>query len=224
LTTTGQRKGSNASQPVTGRTRDLVIFLDKMIFGLAKHWLALANIFWGLYVVLPVLAPLMMDAGWTVPARVVYAIYRPACHQRPERSYFVGGEQFVYTPEELVAGDVDLDPFVRHIGNETVGWKMAFCQRDFAIYGSMFLAGLAYGLVRRRLKGWKMPFRYFLLFLVPMAIDGILQLFAFYESTWAQRTITGVIFGVGAVLFAYPYLEEGFGDVRRTVNDKLHLE
>jgi uncharacterized membrane protein len=209
---------------VTGRARDLVIFLDKAIFRLAKHWLALANIFWGLYVLLPVLAPVMQDAGWTVPARVIYTIYRPACHQRPERSYFVGGEQFVYTPEELAARDVDLDPFVRDIGNETVGWKMAFCQRDVAIYGSMFLAGLAYGLVRRRLIGWKLPFRYFLLFLVPMGIDGILQLFAFYESTWVLRTITGVIFGVGAVIFAYPYLEEGFGDVRRTVNEKLHLE
>jgi uncharacterized membrane protein len=195
-----------------------------MIFRLAKHWLALANLFWGLYVLLPVLAPIMLDAGWTVPARVVYTIYRPACHQRPERSYFIGGEQFVYTPEELAARDVDLDPFARDIGNETVGWKMAFCQRDVAIYGSMFLAGLAYGLVRRRLKGWKMPFRYFLLFLVPMGIDGVLQLFGFYESTWVMRTLTGVIFGVGAVIFAYPYLQEGFGDVRRTVSEKLQLE
>ncbi|MCL7452861.1 MAG: DUF2085 domain-containing protein [Anaerolineae bacterium] len=224
MTSREQRKGSSVSGPVTGRTRDLVVFLDKTIFRLAKHWLALANIFWGLYVVLPVLAPVMMDAGWTVPARVVYTIYRPACHQRPERSYFVGGERFVYTPEELAARDVDLDPFVRDIGNQTVGWKMAFCQRDVAIYGSMFLAGLAYALVRRRLKGWKMPFRYFLLLLVPMGIDGVLQLFAFYESTWVMRTITGVIFGTGAVFFAYPYLEEGFVDVRRTVNAKLHLE
>jgi hypothetical protein len=26
------------------------------------------------------------------------------------------------------------------------------------------------------------------------------------------------------VLFAYPYVEEGFADVRRTLNEKLHLE
>jgi uncharacterized membrane protein len=69
-----------------------------------------------------------------------------------------------------------------------------------------------------------MPFRYFLLFLVPMGIDGVLQLFGFYESTWVMRTLTGVIFGVGAVIFAYPYLQEGFGDVRRTVSEKLQLE
>ena len=39
-----------------------------------------------------------------------------------------------------------------------------------------------------------------------------------------MRTLTGVIFGIGSVIFAYPYLEEGFGDVRRTLTRKLNLE
>jgi uncharacterized membrane protein len=208
-------------QPVTGRTRDLVIFLDKAIFQLAKHWLAVANLFWGLYVGLPLLAPVLMDAGWTLPAKVIYTVYRPACHQRPERSYFIGGPEITYTPEELGAAGVDLDPLARDIGNETVGWKVAFCERDVAIYGAIFVTGLVYALVRRRLEGWRMPFRYFALFLIPMAIDGLLQLFGFYESTWLRRTITGAIFGVGAVIFAYPYVEEGFADIRRTLSSKL---
>jgi uncharacterized membrane protein len=208
-------------QPVTGRTRDLVIFLDRAIFKLAKHWLAVANLFWGLYVGLPLLAPVLMDAGWTLPAKVIYTIYRPACHQRPERSYFIGGPEITYTPEELGAAGVNLDPLARDIGNETVGWKVAFCERDVAIYGAIFVTGLVYALVRRRLEGWRMPFRYFALFLIPMAIDGLLQLFGFYESTWLRRTITGAIFGVGAVIFAYPYVEEGFADIRRTLSGKL---
>jgi len=216
-------------QPVTGRTRDLVILADKAIFQLAKHWLALANIFWGAYVILPLLAPLLMIAGLTLPARVIHTIYRPACHQRPERSYFFGGPKMVYSLEELAEAGVDVGPFSRDIGNEEVGWKMAFCERDTAIYGTIFVAGLAYGLVRRlrRRKGagtWRMPLRYFVLFLVPMGIDGVLQLFGFYESNWLLRTITGVIFGLGAVLFAYPYAQEGFDDVRQTLNRKLHLE
>jgi len=208
-------------QPVTGRTRDLVIFLDRAIFKLAKHWLAVANLFWGLYIGLPLLAPVLMDAGWTLPAKVIYTIYRPACHQRPERSYFIGGPETTYTPEELGAAGVNLDPLARDIGNETVGWKVAFCERDVAIYGAIFVTGLVYALVRRRLEGWRMPFRYFALFLIPMAIDGLLQLFGFYESTWLRRTITGAIFGVGAVIFAYPYVEEGFADIRRTLSSKL---
>ncbi|MGD9316262.1 MAG: DUF2085 domain-containing protein [Anaerolineae bacterium] len=224
MTTTEGKPKSGKSQPVTGRTRDLVIFADKAIFQLAKHWLALINLIWGLYVGLPLLAPVLMDAGWTLPAKVIYTVYRPACHQRPERSYFFGGPETVYSPEELAAAGVDLDPFARDIGNEQVGWKVAFCERDVAIYGAIFVSGLVYGLVRKRLKGWRMRFRYFVPFLIPMAIDGVLQLFGFYESNWVFRTITGVIFGVGAVFFAYPYLEEGFADVRRTINSKLHLE
>jgi uncharacterized membrane protein len=211
-------------EPVTGHTRDLVIFADKTIFQLAKHWLAVANLFWGLYVGLPLLAPVLMDAGWTTPAKVIYTLYRPACHQRPTRSYFFGGPKVVYSPEELEAAGVDIGPFSRHIGNETVGWKVAFCERDVAIYGTIFLFGLGYGLIRKRLGEWRMRFRYFLLFLIPMGIDGVFQLFSLYESNWIARTITGVIFGVGAVLFAYPYVEEGFADVRHSISNKLHLE
>jgi uncharacterized membrane protein len=221
---TGSQEDSQRRPPVTGRTRDLVIFLDKAIFRLAKHWLAVANLFWGLYVGLPLLAPVLMDAGWTVPAKVIYTLYRPACHQRPERSYFIGGPEITYTPEELDAAGVSLNPLVRDIGNETVGWKVAFCERDVAIYGALLVTGLVYALVRRWLKDWRMPLRYFALFLIPMAIDGLLQLFGLYESTWLRRTITGAIFGVGAVFFAYPYVEEGFADIRRTLSSKLDLE
>jgi uncharacterized membrane protein len=224
LDPTLQRPETPARQPVTGRTRDLVIFADKAIFKLAKHWLALANLFWALYVGLPVVAPVLMDAGLTTPANIIYTLYRPACHQRPTRSYFIGGPQAYYSPEELAAAGVDAGPFSRDIGNETLGWKVAFCERDVAIYGSIFVTGLVYGLIRRRLRNWRMRFRYFLIFLVPMGIDGTLQLFGFYESTWVMRTITGVFFGVGAVLFAYPYADEGFGDVRKSINKKLHLE
>lgn len=224
MTTTGPRERNDRRQPVTGRTRDLVIFADRAIFRLAKHWLALANLFWGLYVGLPLLAPVLMDAGWTFPAKVIYTIYRPACHQRPERSYFIGGPEIIYTPEELETAGVDLDPLARDIGNEAVGWKVAFCERDVAIYGAILVTGLAYAAVRRRLQDWRMSFRYFALFLVPMGIDGLLQLFGLYESTWLRRTLTGVIFGVGGVFFAYPYLEEGFTDIRRTLSSKLDLE
>jgi uncharacterized membrane protein len=224
LDPTPQRPERPAHQPVTGRTRDLVIFADKAIFRLAKHWLALANLFWALYVGLPILAPVLMNAGLTTPANIIYMLYRPACHQRPTRSYFIGGPQAYYSPEELAEAGVDVGPFSRDIGNETLGWKVAFCERDVAIYGSILVVGLVYGLIRRWLGNWRMRFRYFLIFLVPMGIDGTLQLFGFYESTWVMRTITGVFFGVGAVVFAYPYLEEGFADVRKSINDKLHLE
>jgi hypothetical protein len=36
-----------------------------------------------------------------------------------------------------------------------------------------------------------------------------------------MRTLTGALFGVACVWFAYPYLERGFADVRRQAESKL---
>jgi uncharacterized membrane protein len=207
---------STRTDGVVNGSRGVLGWIDRAVLKLAVHWLALFNLFWGLYVGLPLLAPVFMNLGWTAPAKVIYTLYRPACHQRPERSFFVGGSQAAYSIEELAAAGVDTDPFARAIGNEAVGWKVAFCERDTAIYGTLFLAGLAYAVVRRRWRRRLLPFWAFLLFVAPMGIDGTLQLFGVYESTWVLRAITGAIFGLGAVLFAYPYLEEGFADVRRS--------
>jgi uncharacterized membrane protein len=182
---------------------------------LARHWLALLNLFWCIYVGLPMLAPVLMDVGWTGSASVIYLLYRPACHQRPERSFFIDGPQAAYSKEELAAAGIDVDPLARATGNTTIGWKMAFCERDTAMYGAILATGLAYGLFRKRLRRIRMPFRIYLLFLIPIGVDGTLQLLGLYESTWLARTLTGALFGVGSVLFAYPYLDDSFGDLHR---------
>ena len=208
-------------KPVTGRTRDVVIFLDKLIFRLAKHWLFLANWAWGLYVGLPVLAPILMLVGHTWLGSIVYTAYKVACHQMPWRSFFIGGPQMVYTYEELrtLVGPALT---ARYIGDATIGYKIALCQRDVATYGAILLAGLLFGLVRHRLK--PLPIWAFVLSLAPMGIDGITQLFGLRESNWQLRIITGALFGLASVWLAYPYLEEGMRDIRDTVNEKLHLE
>jgi len=208
-------------KPVTGRIRDVVIFLDKLIFQLAKHWLFLANLTWGLYVGLPILAPILMLTGHPWLGNVIYTAYKVACHQIPWRSFFIGGSQIVYTYQELIAlvGPALTE---RYIGDATIGYKVAICQRDVATYGTILLAGLVFGLVRRRLK--PLPIWAFVLSLVPMGIDGLTQLFGLRESKWQLRMITGALFGLTSIWLAYPYLEEGMRDIRDTVNEKLHLE
>jgi uncharacterized membrane protein len=208
-------------KPVTGRTRDIVIFLDKLILQLAKHWLFLANLTWGLYVGLPILAPILMLTGHTWLGYVIHRAYKVACHQMPWRSFFIDGPQMVYTYDELrtLVGPALT---MRYVGDVTIGYKVAICQRDVATYGAIALAGLLFGLVRHRLK--PLPIWAFVLLLVPMGIDGITQLFGLRESNWQLRTITGALFGLASVWLAYPYLEEGMRDIRDTVNDKLHLE
>jgi uncharacterized membrane protein len=185
------RTAPGAVRPaVSGRTRDLVVFIDRLIYGFARHWVAVIAAFMGLYAGLPLLAPFLMSRGYAGPANLIYSAFRFACHQLPSRSYFVFGQQ------------------------------MAYCHRDTAIYTSLFLAIVVFGFVRHRVK--PMPLRLYIAFLVPMAIDGLTQLFGLRVSNWQMRTITGALFGIGSAWLALPYLEEAFQDIRESVDAQLH--
>jgi uncharacterized membrane protein len=205
------------------RAERLTIFFDKLVLALAKHWLLLVNLVIAVYGGLPLLAPILMGAGYTQLSKIIYTIYRPLCHQLPQRSFFLFGPQLAYSLEtlqellgpEMLATDSLASTF---IGNAALGYKMAYCQRDTAMYGSMLLAGMVFGLVRRRLR--PIPFTLYLIFLVPLAIDGLAQLLTSYESTWQLRTITGGLSGMATVWFAYPYLEAGAAELRRTISTK----
>jgi uncharacterized membrane protein len=148
------------------------------------HWLLLFNFAWGTFVTLPWLAPIFMNMGWTWPGQAVYFIYNFFCHQLPERSWFLFGPQFSYTQEQIAAAwgrplASISNEFIRRqfIGTPELGWKVAWSDRMVSMYGSIFLFGLLYALLRERgirLKG--MPWWLFLLFMVPMALDGTTHL------------------------------------------------
>jgi uncharacterized membrane protein len=210
-----------------GHVEDLTVFFDKLVFALAKHWLLLINLLIAIYAGLPVLAPTLMALGYTLPARIIYTVYKPLCHQLPQRSFFLFGPQLAYSletlqkllgPEKLATNSLASS----FIGNAALGYKMAYCQRDTAMYTSMLLAGMAFGLVRHRLR--PLPFALYIVFLIPLGVDGLAQFLGFYESTWQLRTITGSLFGIATVWFAYPHLEAGMAEIRRTVNEKPRLE
>lgn len=163
--------------------------LEQLVKMVATHWLALANLAAFLFVSLAVLAPALMAAGYTLPARAIYLVYKAFCHQLPHRSYFIFDHQ------------------------------MAFCQRDFAIYASMFAAGVAFAFIRERLG--LLDWRLYLVLIAPMAIDGFTQLFGLRESNWELRTLTGTLFGVGTIWLMYPYVEIGMKDARMAVASGL---
>ena len=182
---------------------------------IGRHWAGMINLLLLLYVGLPFLAPMFMQVGWTFPARVVYTVYAPACHQLPERSYFLFGESPVYDLDQLHADGVALSDNLlvrrRYIGDDDHGWKVAICQRDVAIYGSMFLTGLIFALARFRFP--RLSWKLYLMFLIPMALDGGAQLIGVHASNWVLRTITGVLFGVATIWLIYPYLADSMNDV-----------
>ena len=177
---------------------------------ISRHWMGAINLLLLLYVGMPFLAPVLMEVGATWPARVIYTIYMPACHQLPERSYFLFGPSAVYDLDQFQADGLDLseNPLLRrrYIGDAEHGWKVAICERDVAIYGSMFLAGLVFALLRFKIP--RLSWKLYLVFLIPMAVDGGTQLIGLRSSTWWTRTITGVIFGVATIWLIYPYMAD----------------
>lgn len=186
----------------------------RVISFLARHWLLFANTLVGIFAGLPFLAPVLALLGVEGPARLIYFIYQFTCHQLPYRSFFLGGPKFTYSIEEIVAvtGRAEIwDLFHHPLTLPALGYQVAYCERDVAIYGTIFLAGLLYALVRGRLR--PLPLWAAALFALPMALDGFTQLFGFRESTWELRLLTGGLFGLAAVWLAYPYLEWGFQEL-----------
>ena len=191
--------------------------IDRLVYGLARHWLALFNVLVGLFLALPIAAPMLMAAGAETPARLIYLAYMPACHQLPERSFFLFGEKPIYTIGELEARGMSsgLSVFQRRrfLGNERTGYKIAFCERDTAIYGSILLAGLAYGLLRRLGRIRPLPLKWYVLFLIPLGVDGLTQLVGLRQSTWWLRMLTGGLFGAASVWLAYPRVDKAMREV-----------
>lgn len=205
------------------RTRRFIIFVDRIILFITRHWLALTVIALLLFSGLPILAPILMHAGIIAPADVIYRVYSLTCHQLAYRSFFFFGAQSTYTLDELqyalgVTNDAADAFFWRQIiGDAHLGYKMAWCQRDAAIYAAMILTFIVLGLFQTRVPrlDWRI---YLLVFVLPMAIDGTWQLLtsplhivAFlpvHESSAFDRVITGALFGAGSVWLVFPYVNE----------------
>jgi uncharacterized membrane protein len=188
----------------------IATFLPRIVQAIAKHWLLLANTVLGIQALLPIATPVLMASGRSWLGQILYTVYSPLCHQLPERSFFLFGPQFAYTLQELehlLGSDVPL----RYIGNPIIGYKMAVCQRDFATYTAMWLAGLTFIPLRQRLR--PLPLKVFVLLCLPIGVDGFGQLFGLWDSTPWRRVISGALFGIACIWLAYPHVEAGMKDV-----------
>ena len=237
-------------------TRRLTVAADRLGSALSRHWLLVFNALSGLFSGLTVVAPLLMALGLERPARLLYIAYAPNCHQLPQRSYFLFGPHGIdtYSLEQILAWGGDPAHLRGFVGNAEIGFKMAMAHRTTAIFGALFVAGLAYALLRRRLP--VLPLKWYPLFVAPIFLDGLSHMIsevtrlgfrvantwaawltggrfapAFYTGTgigslnWLLRTLTGVLFGLGTVWVLYPLLDQAFGDSRRLSDARLiHAE
>lgn len=211
----------------------------------SNHYMLVMNGFVFLYVFLAIFAPTLMKLGLEVPGRVIYRVYSPLCHQLAYRSFFLYGEQSYY-PSQLAGfegvvtygqasgfNENDVSTARRFLGNDVMGYKMALCQRDIAIYSAIFIFGVIFTLTGRKIK----PLPWFLWIVIglgPIGLDGFSQLlgqtglgiFAWIplrESTPLFRVLTGLLFGLASSWFGFPYLEEAVLENRREMQMKYAI-
>jgi uncharacterized membrane protein len=187
-----------------------------------------------IYVGLPFLAPVFLKVGLEPPANAIYWLYGATCHKFAYRSWFLFGEQVVY-PREAAhlegyetygeASGLDEEDIwaARDFnGNEEMGYKVALCQRDTAIYGAMLLFGILFWVMGHRIK--PLPWYWWLILgIAPMGLDGFSQLISqffpfdwlpYRESTPYLRTLTGFLFGFTTAWFGFPVIKETFDETR----------
>jgi uncharacterized membrane protein len=163
-----------------------------------RHWLLLINSGALLYAGLPWLSPLAKASGHPLIGEFLFRIYTPLCHQLPERSFFICGHQ------------------------------VGFCHRCVALYSSIVVAGLLFGLLRRRMH--PISLKVGGLLLLPILIDGLTHMVddlsglgfrgggdAIGSLNFWLRMITGALVGVVVLLAIYPRVER---DLRSAV-DKM---
>ena len=140
---------------------------------LSYHWFELFLLIYGLWVWTPFLAPLLMHIGWDGAGKAIYFIYSFFCHQLPERSFFLFGQKIMYPLSEIQSAWRDTtNPIIlrQFIGNESLGWKIAWSDRMVSFYTSIWLFAVAWSPFKKKIK--PLSFLGFALFLLPIALDG----------------------------------------------------
>jgi uncharacterized membrane protein len=140
---------------------------------IGDHWFETFLIVYGLWVFTPFLAPVFMQMGWTGAGKAVYFIYSFFCHQLPERSFFLFGEKTMYSLSEIQAAWQDtVNPMIlrKFIGDQALGWKIAWSDRMISFYTSVWVFALLWFPFRRKVK--PLSWWAFVLLLLPLIIDG----------------------------------------------------
>jgi uncharacterized membrane protein len=194
--------------------------LNRFADSFQRRWLSYIVGMLLIYSSLPLLAPILKAIGLNSLAQVIYLPYKGMCHTYGFRSFYLFGDQIAYSRNEFeqktgintsTAGGLFAARDFQ--GNESVGYKIAICQRDMAIYPAMAIGGIIYGLSRKRIQ--KMPWWLFLLLgIAPIGIDGFSQLlsqpplnfFQYRESVWQLRVLTGALFGFSVAWLIFPLL------------------
>lgn len=165
---------NETTQPPPHTRREQFIAIPQAnLTKLSRYWFWFIWAGLGYFIGLPFLAPVFMRLGWSVPAKVIYTVYAIFCHQLPQRSFFLFGTKIMYSLDEIQAAwQVTNNPLIlrQFIGNQFMGWKVAWSDRMVFLYTSVFVFALLWWLLRK--KTTHLPLWGFFLMCVPLLLDG----------------------------------------------------
>ena len=119
-------------------------------------------------------APLLQSSGHPAVAFKIYRVFSFLCHQIPERSFHLAGEQF------------------------------AVCSRCTGLYAGFAMATLTYPLFRSLHQTETPRIVWLFASALPLAIDFSLTYFGVWQNNHFTRFTTGALFGAVAAIFVLP--------------------
>jgi len=170
---------------------------------------------------LPFLAPVFMEAGWTPLARGIYTAYSALCHQMAQRSFFLFGP-LGFQMYEIAQLPVNLQGLTTvqemltlraFVGDSSLGWKVAWSDRMVYMYTAPLMVAIWYAIRRRRGPVQPLSLLAFGMFLLPMAVDGTTHWLSDlpgltagfrYDNAWLAAL-------TGRILPDWFYAGDGFG-------------
>jgi len=158
----------------------LIALGDATLEAIRRHWLAGINGLLGTLIGVAALTPVGYALGLTGPSDAIFHFYRFLCGQTPSHTFYIAG------------------------------YQMCLCTRCLAIYSALLAGGILLAVLRNSRGSWRIPalnWKYWLLGMLPMALDGGTQLFGLRESNLGLRLLTGALFGLATAWFLFPQIE-----------------
>lgn len=89
--------------------------LNIFMLRVARNWLRIVTALLAIWITLPFVAPTLMKLGIESPARVIYFLYGPFCHQFGFRSFYLFGEQIAYPRYNTSSGLRPYEAYVQDL-------------------------------------------------------------------------------------------------------------
>lgn len=138
-------------------------------------------------------------------------------------------------------GGIFLSPFLHHLGNDTAaifgrifhapichqdearsfflfGWPLSVCHRCSAIYGGFTVVVLLFPLIRHARIFHSLALPGLTIFIVPMLLDYVLDVFGVWSNSALTRGISGMMAGAGLAVFIVPAWMELWPAKRRRIS------